>query len=99
MRNAAPILMSVAILAVGCSSSGLPQPGDTVSPRIVNKLQWEPGNKVDLRVELSAKETSGNSRQLSFRASPKKNPVARVHFYDATGAKIKSQDVELSIRC
>ena len=102
MRKWVPLLVAVMTLAAGCgeqSLPSLPQPGDTVSPRIVGTGQWKPGGNVNLRVVLEATDEMGNSRQLGFEASPKINPVAEVQFLDGGDQIVESIEVELSKRC
>ena len=95
------VLLSLGLLIlVGCfSGNRLPGPGDTVAPRIVQPINWLAGEMGEIYVDLSAKNEGGNVRQLGFAASPVENPVASVVFYDATGAVVAEEDVELSQRC
>ena len=87
------------LLLVGCGRSSLPLPGDIVAPRLFLPVTWNAGDEVDLWVELAATNKAGNSRRLGFAASPSKNPIANVVFYDETGGQIRSKKVELSQRC
>jgi len=87
-------------IAVGCSNgSRVPLPGDDVAPLLVGSLEWEPGDKASVAVRLAATDASGRRRSLGFEASPTKNPVARVDFFDSGGEPIGSEEVKLSHRC
>ena len=73
MKNRPIALGALAALAIvgllllsGVNRSGLPRAGDTVSPRLVQETQWEPGGEGQLWVELAATDQSGDSRRLSF---------------------------------
>ena len=87
------------ISSVFLRSSGLPQPGDKVSPRLVQEIEWTPGQQGPLWVELAATSESGKTRRLGFQASPKENPIALVRFYDSANDLIRPLEVELSQRC
>lgn len=94
--------ITVPLLLTGClelGNSGLPEPGDVVSPRLVREIQWAPGEEGELWVDLSATNAAGRTRSLSFAASPQTNPVAHVRFYNAEGNDVASREVELSVRC
>ena len=99
MRKWSILSVAVVFLTAGCGNPSLPQPGDTVSPRIVSIGIWEAGQAGMLRVELHATDEAGDSRRLGFEASPDVDPVAHVQFFDAGGIVIESLDVELSKRC
>jgi len=99
MREWFVLSVAVVCMAAGCSDSGMPGPGDTVSPRIVDPLNWSAGQTGMLRVELHAKNKTGQLRRLGFAVSPTTNPVAQVQFFDADGQAIELLDVELSKRC
>ena len=91
-------LLAVLLLLVGCGQ-GLPRPGDTVAPRIVQPVNWTAGEETELFVELAATNESGRIRRLTFAASPNENPVASFVFYDTHGEVIGREEVELSTRC
>ena len=97
------ILGGFAIVCVARSlylaNTGLPQAGDTVIPRLVREVDWEPGQDGELWVELAATNEAGRTRRLSFAASPTRNPIAHVRFYDANGEAVESCEVEISQRC
>ena len=88
----------VFLLLVGCSQ-GLPGPGDTVAPRLTQPINWTAGEMGELWVDLAATNASGNSRRLSFAASPVENPIATVAFFDGQGSLVGEEEVELSQRC
>ena len=100
MRQPIVFLSAAMLISVaGCGHSGFPQPGDVVFPNIVRNIHWTAGKSGEVWAELSAKDESGQSRRLSFAASPVKNPVATVVFYDADGATVGHDEVELTERC
>lgn len=80
-------------------NSGLPQPGDTVRPRLVRSAEWDAGGHGELWAELSATNEAGVTRRLNFSASPRVNPVAAVQFYGSNGESLALEKVELSQRC
>ena len=99
MRRLATAVSLLVLCAAGCADPGVPRPGDTVAPRIVQIENWTPGQRGVIYVLLEATDQSGNTRQLSFRASPSANPVAQIDFFDDGGQFVESADVELSERC
>jgi len=105
MRKHSVTIILIGLAIVGAarliylSRSGMPQAGDTVRPRLVQEIEWEPGQDGPLWVELAATNESGDSRCLSFATSPKHNPVALVSFYDSAGKPMSPSTVEPSQRC
>jgi len=95
------VLLSAAMLAsvAGCSRSGVPQPGDVVSPEVIRTIQWTAGESSDIWAALAATNEAGESRQLGFAASPINNPLATVVFYGADGETVGEDEVELTERC
>ena len=93
------ILCGMLLLLAGCSSQVFPRPGDTVSPRLAQPVKWTAGKMGELWVDLAATSESGSTRRLGFSASPTENPIASVAFFDAGGALIGEEKVELSQRC
>ncbi|MER3417277.1 MAG: hypothetical protein C4297_13865 [Gemmataceae bacterium] len=93
------VLMSSASILVGCSSSSdFPQPGDTVKPSLTRPIAWVAGQKGELWADVRAITPQGQSRRLSFRASPN-NPIARVTFYAQDGSLLEENVYELGTRC
>lgn len=100
MRYCWLTLVLFAVASIGCSGgSQMPQPGDTVAPRLVGELDWEPGTEGRLLVEMTATDRAGRSRRLGFGAAQGKNPIAQVEFCDSDGKAIKSIEAHLSHRC
>ena len=102
-QSAAPVVVLGALGAVLMfglvGSQGLPQPGDTIHPRLVQDVEWKPGEEGELWVELAASSKSGEIRRLSFAATPRKNPTAQIQYFADDGQLLGSELVEISQRC
>jgi len=79
--------------------SYMPQPGDSVAPRLARELKLKAGGKGEIWVDLAARSTAGKMRRLGFAALPKGNPIAHLSFYNQSAELLATREVELSQRC
>ncbi|HLJ96985.1 MAG TPA: hypothetical protein VKU02_27725 [Gemmataceae bacterium] len=94
------VLVIVAGFLVRDSRSGLPQPGDTVTPHLESPIHWTSGTVGELGVRLYADAADGKRRcVLDFNAiSWETSPVANIAFYQ-DDQPLHSLEVALSHRC
>src|SRR5262245_8310095 len=99
MRRPALALVVTLLAASGCEDAHrLPQPGESVSLKLVGGEQWIAGDLVSVAVQLQATDAEGNSRLLNCDVGElvdHASVVAHVRFFDGKGNELPYDHVPL----